>query len=168
MECYTAPNVHVSQPRTSGHLPAYQPEKAGKKCLSVVAHVHRPSALPSRQSQLPRHLASSMGNLLGRSLNILCVLMCTYSCLLTDTIMCAVYTPECCMAAGTVVTGFKYQLKAVALMIGADCSLHPTSQEGRPSRQLHSSCFSYFCYVLEHSQKGQTRSRHNSSSNPSR
>lgn len=108
-----------------------------------------PSPFPFHQSQPPRHIASSMGNLLVSSLNILCVLMCTYSCLLTYTLMCAVYTPGCCAGAGPVVTGFQYQLKAAELILGTECSFYPTSREGRPSNQLHSPCLSYFCYVLE-------------------
>lgn len=96
-----------------------------------------PSPFPFHQSQLPRHIASSMGNLLVSSLNILCVLICTYSFLLMDTLTCAVYTPECCTGAGPVVTGFQNQLKAAELMIGTGCSLYPTSQEGRPYSCLH-------------------------------
>ena len=63
-------------------------------------------------------------------------------------------TPDCCVAAGAVVTGVKYQLKAAVLKTTTECSSHPSSQEGRPSVQLHSFCLSYFCHVLEYSQKG--------------
>ena len=77
------------------------------------------------------------------------ILVCTYSWLLMHTI-----TPDCCVAAGAVVTGVKYQLKAAVLKTTTECSSHPSSQEGRPSVQLHSSCLSYFCHVLEYSQKG--------------
>lgn len=77
------------------------------------------------------------------------ILICTCTWLLMYTI-----TPECWVAAGTVVTGVKYQLKAAGLKPATECSSHPTSREGCPSVQLHSFCLSYFCHVLEHSWKG--------------
>lgn len=114
--------------------------------MSAVTLSHLPSTFPC-QPQVPRHIASSIGSVLVSSLSILCVFICTHSWLLMHTI-----TPECCVVAGTVVMGVKFQLKAAGLRLQP--SVPRTSQGGRPSIQLRSTCFSYFCHILEHSQKG--------------